>query len=437
MPKKEEFNGYIPTELIEAIKNNKCILFVGAGLSSKVVRTNKKNLPTWGGLLEELLGYCVHNRILFSADPNDIREMISKGNYIMAAQELQETITLKDFHDFAKLVFKDKNVKPTSTHLLLPKIPFRSIMTSNYDNLIEGAYTLANNGILPTKFTQDDLLNISSPLRSDDFYIFKMHGDIERPSTMILGSRDYQKLLFKTPEYRQFIETLFSVYTFLFIGFGASDPDLDNTLEKLSSLFERTIDKHFILLPTNKFNFTERKRLLLDKRLEVIEYEVDSDHSQVELFIEELSNRLSNTVKPNKSGKKYDIFFSHSSKDETISRRIIDRLKEGKFIVWNYEKNFIVGTDWHVSLDVALNESRVVIFLITENYTLSPWLEKELSLALLKQIEGKLQVIPILYGNVNAEKIPSELTSKLYFRMNPDNIEYDVEKLLQILQLDK
>lgn len=433
MPQKR-FKGYIPTELIDSIRTNKCILFVGAGLSTKVKRSNGKNLPNWQGFLEELFTYCLKKRVLFSVNPNDIKEMIAKGNLIMAAQELQETINKKDFGDFISSVFRDPDVAPSATHMLLPKIPFRSILTSNYDNLIEGAYALSNRGRIPNKFTQEDLLNISSPLRQEEFYIFKIHGDLERLSSIILSSRDYQKLLFRTPEYRQFTETLFSVYTFLFLGFGASDPDLDNVLDKLSSLFERTIDKHYILLPENKFNFTEKKRMLLDKRLEVIEYEIDTEHSQVDAFVGELVSKFSNIERARKVTRKYDIFLSHSSKDEAIADRIIRELHKRNYRVWDFRENFIIGTEWQKSLDVALNESRFMIFLITENYANSKWLEKELSLGLLKQVEGKLRVLPIVMGDIKSIRMPSDLSHIAYLKLDTDFTIEDLFPILEVLR---
>lgn len=87
-----KFKGLIPKELLNSISEKKCILFVGAGLSSKVVRSNGKPLPAWKGLLTELLDYCVEKRVPFSVDVKDLEQMISNDNLIMVAQEIQETI---------------------------------------------------------------------------------------------------------------------------------------------------------------------------------------------------------------------------------------------------------------------------------------------------------------------------------------------------------
>src|SRR6185369_4160848 len=108
----------------------------------------------------------------------------------------------------------------------------------------------------------------------------------------VLGSRDYQDLLFRTPGYRQFLETLFASYTVLFVGFGGSDPNLEGVLDRLASIYSRTLDRHFILLPASRLNTTEKRRLALDRRLEVIEYEPDATHSQVGAFLSDLANQV-------------------------------------------------------------------------------------------------------------------------------------------------
>jgi len=429
----KKFKGFIPKELLDSITEKKCILFVGAGLSSKAIRSDGKPLPTWKGLLSELLEYCVDKRIPFSVNVKDLEEMIANNNLIMVAQEIQETITKHDFGEFLQQLFREKSVVPTSTHLLLPQIPFRSILTSNYDTLIEGAYTLSNKGRIPHKFTQEDLLNISSPLRKDDFYIFKVHGDFDRPSSVVLGSRDYQKLFFRSPEYRQFLETLFSVYTVLFIGYGSSDPDLDNILDRLSTIFDRTLDKHYILLPENKFNFVERKRLLLDKRLEVIEYENDGLHLQVDAFIQDLADYYNNQTIVVKEIKKYDAFISYSHSNTTEVKRLRNYLIDHRLAVW-YDMELEPSQNIQTTLTSAINDSRYMIIVITEEYYNSKWLEKELEIALLKQIEGKIKVIPISIGEIDFNKVPEELRNIQFFRLQKD---FTIEDLLPLIRILK
>ena len=291
-----KFKGIIPEEVIDSIKKNKCVLFVGSGISASVKRTNNKNLPTWHNFLIELLEFGISKNVMFWNGHEEIREIIEKGNYLLAAEELQECIPMGEFSEFLNVVFRDRKVKPTKLHKKISSIPFRSILTSNYDTLIEGGYTIENGGRIPIKFIQEDLQSISSPLRKEDFFIFKIHGDIDKPESIILGSRAYNKLLFRSPEYLSFLQTLFTTHTILFAGFGGSDIDLDFIIDRLSTIYARTLHKHFILLPDKKYNLTEKRRLLKDKRIEVIDYVVDKSHSQVSAFFDDISSIVNENI---------------------------------------------------------------------------------------------------------------------------------------------
>lgn len=433
----DSFEGLIPKELIDDIKNNRCILFVGAGLSCQVKRSNNKYLPTWKGLLEELLDFAISNGVEFWGDPKDISSMISNWNLLTAAQELQDRLELAEVDDFLKKVFRDKNVKPTESHLILPTIPFRSILTSNYDTLIESAYTIQSGGVSQTVFTQQDLGKISSPLRKEDFYIFKIHGDINRVDTIVLGSRDYQNLFYQSPAYRQFLETLFSVHTVLFIGFGGSDPDLDNVLERLSTIYSRSIGKHYILWPETKFNLTEKRRLLLDKRLQVIDYKKDKSHSQVNAFISDLS-KIFKTIKPavpkQKAKPKYDVFLSYTHKDEEIANRILDFLKTNNITAFLAQQHLDSGTILSRTISERIYQSKVMIVLMTENSIKSESVKAEVNMAMMREFENKIKVLPITIGKINYTDMPMTLHHKMYFAFDNDFGVRELNNLLEDLK---
>ena len=287
------FKGPIPVGVVEAIKANKCLLFVGAGLSAGAVRPDGRPLPLWRELLEELIGWAVKNSIINEQYAELISQIILKGDLLKAAQALQNKLNQAQLCEFLDLVFKE--VPQTKAHCLLPEIPFKAVLTTNYDKLLEGAYTKANDGELPTVFTQKDLAGQAYRIRDDKFYIFKLHGDIDRPDTIVLGSRDYRDLFNKYPEYRDFLKTLFLTHTVLFVGFGDNDPDIDELLNNLSAIFDGNNQPHYILLPTGSKNEIEKELLLKDKRLVVIDYSLDENggHSQVTGFLQDLREQCS------------------------------------------------------------------------------------------------------------------------------------------------
>lgn len=397
-----KFKGTIPPEIIHAIKNNKCVLFVGSGLSSKVERSNGKTLPLWGSFLNELLEYAKAKNSIFWNGPEEIADTIKKGNFLLAAQELQECISLGEFSDFLNSIFRDKKVVPTSTHKNIFKIPFRSILTTNYDSLLEGAYALTHEGQVPIKFTQEDLKTISSPLRNEDFFLFKIHGDIDRPDSIILGSRSYNQILFRTPEYLHFLETLFTTHTVLFVGFSGNDIDMDFVIDRLSTIYSRTLNKHYILLPNNKYNLTEKRRLLLDKRLEVIDYEVDDKHSEVDYFFETLNDLMNKNVEqPTKTRKKNDDFRSDLF---IVSSKSFHKNHEKMITSILSNFNHISSTMWFFGLDSIkdyeelnsnIERSKNVIMFFDQDILKLKEIESLFELITLREIDEKIKIIPI------------------------------------------
>lgn len=433
-----QFKGTIPPELIQAIRNNRCILFVGAGLSAKVQRHNKKGLPLWGAFLEELIAWAKSKNTMFWNGAEEIENIIKKGNYLLAAQELQESITLGEFAEFLNSVFRDKNVVPSNTHKNIFKIPFRAILTTNYDTLIEGAYALTHEGQVPIKFTQEDLKTISSPLRSEEFFIFKIHGDIDRPESIVLGSRNYNQLLFRTPEYLHFLETLFTTHTVLFVGFSGSDNDLDFVIDRLSTIYSRTLNKHYILLPNTKFNLTEKRRLLLDRRLEVIEYEQDPKHLQVDYFFDSL-NEILNPSKPSKKPKVTTRRGLHVSEFLIISSKAFQQKYDSVVTQAVRKYNKSGSMSWYFGLDsekdlsvlnTLIETANNVIMFFDKDVLKHKEIESMFELLTLREVDNKVKIIPIAIGT-EPTLLPKFLLRRITF------IENDLtkEKLENILHV--
>jgi hypothetical protein len=418
-----KFKGTIPPEIIQAIKSNRCILFVGSGLSAKVARTNGKKLPLWGSFLNELLDYAKSKNAIFWNGPEEIEDTIKKGNYLLAAQELQECISLGEFSEFLNSIFRDRKVIPTTTHKNVFKIPFRAILTTNYDSLLEGAYALTHEGQVPVKFTQEDLKTISSPLRNEDFFLFKIHGDIDRPESIILGSRSYNQILFRTPEYLHFLETLFTTHTVLFVGFSGNDIDMDFVIDRLSTIYSRTLNKHYILLPNNKFNLTEKRRLLLDKRLEVIDYEADNNHSEVDNFFDALNELLTNSSdqepkpKPRRRNFEFksDIFIISSknfhNKYENVITKTLSKFKNIESQMW------FLGLDSmkdYEELNRFIERSDNVVMFFDSEILKMKEIESLFELITLREIDEKIKIIPIALIS-DSIKLPVFIRRRMIF----------------------
>ncbi|HEY2289214.1 MAG TPA: SIR2 family protein [Thermoanaerobaculia bacterium] len=431
------FQGIVPAELLEALRANRCVLFVGAGLSAQVQRADGSSLPNWSQFLTELLDWALAREVLFWGDPEDIRNMIKSGDLLMAAQELQERVTIASISDFMHHVFRDAAVRPAAVHHLLPQIPFRAVLTTNYDTLLEGAYSVSSSGRIPPVLTQHDLTARPSLLRRSDFFIFKVHGHLDRPESVVLGSRDYQDILFQTPGYRQFLETLFATHTVLFIGFGGQDPDLDNVLDRLAALYSRTLDRHFILLPSGRMNATQKRRLALDRRLEVIEYFVDPTHSQIVAFLEEIKRQLAggatSVALTAKQSTAPAVFVSASMKDSEIVRRLTGFLRERGFVPWAAADEIQAGDDLRQRISEALAAADCVIVLFSAHSAESAWVRYEAEAAMVREVTGQTAVLPVVVGDFGDADLPAYFRNRSYLRLPHQFTSDDLQPLLAAL----
>ncbi|OIN59964.1 toll/interleukin-1 receptor domain-containing protein [Arsenicibacter rosenii] len=441
---------HIPEDLLKSIISKKAVAFCGAGLSMPIQRSNSKNLPNWPQLLLELIELAHRDRYNFSGLLPEIELAVKNGNLLAVAQELQEVLSKPSIAKYLRDIFLDKKLKPNQTHKILVQIPFIGILTTNYDTLIEGAYTLKRDGRIPVVLTQEDLDKVPNPLKLDDEFVFKMHGDINRPETIILGSHDYQNILFRSTAYRSFLETLFTINTVLFVGFSMSDPDVENLLERLSGIYSRNNDFHYLLVERGRLNEFEKKRLALDKRIFTIEYNNhDGTHSEVYDFLFHLNELTSLDGKYRREYEsrfytlpvsqtnvtRISAFISYSGHDKEYAVNIAELLSENGIHVWMDDFNVKVGDTVVSTIESGIKESDYFIVLLSNNSINSDWVKQEIELAYITNHErNKPKIIPIVFDSLIRNKIPKLLMDIRWLVVNESNIFQKIQRLIEQLK---
>src|SRR5205823_4758614 len=142
-------------------------------------------------------------------DEVSIRALIDEDALLDAGQSIREAMG-DDLQSAFEWIFGDPALRPSPLHIDLTLLPFAGMLTTNYDTLLEGACTLQSNGVQPLTFTQVDYdVTKPSPLRNRSFFILKAHGDYRKISSVVLGTKDYQRIMYSSPGYRFFIERAF------------------------------------------------------------------------------------------------------------------------------------------------------------------------------------------------------------------------------------
>lgn len=262
----------IPPKLKEALINNKLVVFVGSGLSTKF------NLPDWNTLVKDVI------KEIDKEDYNVFIPVLDIG--AMKPIEVLEKLKL-EHNTIRKYIKNNFNVKngDLSIHKTIIELSGQ-ILTTNYDNAFEEA---SNNHIIPTNYTSK--FNISEINKTEEKYIFKLHGSYLEPDNCIIFNEDYENLYNKESAAIEKLKSIFTEKTILFLGFSFNDPDINIIFNSLDRIFFNN-NKHFILTK-EPYNFEKFKFL---ETININQY------SEVDLFINnclKFKNEKKVTIKKN------------------------------------------------------------------------------------------------------------------------------------------
>lgn len=277
----------IPNELIESLKNDRVGLYVGAGLSQSV------GLPNWGELLKDLIKLAesvsykpneeyIQNCLKLAEDPS---------KFLILAQELKDFLQ-DSFRKYIIDKFSDNCPDPSDLHKLLISFPYKFIITTNYDTLLENAYVQIK-GKQAKVYTFKDSPDIAYDLWNTRPFILKAHGDANKTQQgIILTEKDYRQILFQEKGYQSILQSLFTTKTILFLGSSLSDPELKLLLSFVHSSFHGGGPTHYALISETDMNQVEAESWRKNFNIQIIPYSPQNRHEQVYEFLNELKSLL-------------------------------------------------------------------------------------------------------------------------------------------------
>ena len=147
---------------------------------------------------------------------------------------------------FVKELF-DKRVTDSTNHEMVFRIPyFKTIITSNYDNLFEKYY----GSNLAVAFNQESLVKIDTC--PEKVKLYKIHGDINHPDSVIITKDDYTKFNAGLNDNLMLnsIKDIFATRSMLFIGYSMDDVNIAPIWMKINQLVSEYRDfEHFLVAP--------------------------------------------------------------------------------------------------------------------------------------------------------------------------------------------
>lgn len=116
-------------------------------------------------------------------------------------------------------------------------------------------------------------------------------------------------------------------------------------------------------------------------------------------------------------------FLSHSSADNDLAWKIYRWLRDQAVSVWFDRIELRPGDSLLSKIAAGITRANVLLVLVTKSSIRSPWVEKELSIALTQEVQGTgPKVIPLLVKDC---EIPTILADKLYISIDKEQSEFD------------
>ncbi len=221
---KRELESFIK-KFSKEIKENNAAIFAGAGLSAPAGYVN------WIKLLEPLAEE-------IGIDIQRESNLVTLAQYYKNEKEGRHELNQKIIEEFSE------EKEETENHRILARLPIGTYWTTNYDSIIEDSLRKSGK-IVDRKYTIEQL---ATTIPKRDVIVYKMHGDKEQPSEVVLIKEDYE--IYST-KYEPFITALrgdLISKTFLFIGFSFTDPNLDYILSRVRISYGENQRTHYAFI---------------------------------------------------------------------------------------------------------------------------------------------------------------------------------------------
>lgn len=199
----------VPAPLISDISQGRCLPFVGAGFSKNALLPDNLTMPDWPELAAILAKTAGTNA---DAPPPEIAQRYEQRfGRVQLVEAIRESL-------------HSDRARPGNAHLAFARLPFDTVYTTNFDLLLEAAYTHEKR---PHRSLVGEL---QLPFHAGQIAssVIKMHGDLLHEEHIVVTQHDYETFMERYPVVATHLSAMLITRTPLFVGYSLSDPDFDN-----------------------------------------------------------------------------------------------------------------------------------------------------------------------------------------------------------------
>ncbi|QUN11949.1 SIR2 family protein [Clostridium sp. C1] len=214
----------------EAMREKQLVLFVGSGVSAN------SGMPLWPQVIKEITKKL----------PSDLEE-----DFLKIPQYYYNSRGKKEYKQLMKQIFRYKEPLETNEiHKKIVKFGVDTVITTNYDNLLEKAYE--ENGQFIQVFSKDTDL----PYKKSGIELIKMHGDFENDN-FVLKEEDYLLYGENFKLIETYIKSIIGSKVILFMGYSLNDPDVKHIITWTKQILNKDFQRGYLILTGKDFTSIE------------------------------------------------------------------------------------------------------------------------------------------------------------------------------------
>ena len=272
-----------PSELVDSIARRRCVLFLGSGVSANARTKTGKHPPLWAAFLDQITKEYSSELSPYLAE---IQAMINNGELLLACEVIVNQLGEHQFGEIAANVFRRPGYTPAKIHEIIYGLDSRVIITPNIDKIYEQyALSESRSTVVVKSYTDKD---IAKYLRTDDYLIVRGHGSVDETGKLVFTNSQYGRARIEFATFYRLLDALILTHTFVFIGCGINDPDIQLTLENANFMYEEC-PPHFFITAKGSFQPGRESVLCKNRNLKVLYYDnLSGSHSELLTELEEL-----------------------------------------------------------------------------------------------------------------------------------------------------
>lgn len=277
-----------PDRLVEDLAKKRCVIFLGSGVSANSKNDKGQHPPIWANFLTEGA-----DSLNAKCDRKLIKGEINRHDYLLACELLRKKLGRDGYNELLRRRFQN-GYHHADIHRDIFMLDALIYITPNFDKIFDTYVTTQTEGNTVIKqYYDDDILDY---IRSERNLILKIHGSIDTPDRLIFTKGDYARARTKNADFYKIFEALVLTRTFLFLGAGLNDPDVQLVLENTAFTY-RNSSKHFFVIPNTSRDILDIYRENMN--LDFITYDSKDNHQQLLDGIKDLYAKVQDAMNVN------------------------------------------------------------------------------------------------------------------------------------------